>query len=306
MATRTSTAQDVVFENLKGKKSDWKSWVFQGLLLFMLLFSFLILLTLLAEVFSGGFGVLKERGGDFLGTGVSSLPERAGVYQGIIGSFLMMAFVIIVSFPLGIGAAVYLEEYAPNTRFSRFVNVNIRNLAGVPSVVYGLLGLVIFVELLAGFTGGRSIIAGGLTLAVLVLPIVIITSAEALRAVPASIREAGFGVGATRWEVVRSHVLPSAAPGILTGCVLSISRALGETAPLLLVGAVTGFLASGSLYEQLYSEFTSMPTIIFAWSKEPDPAFRELMAAAIIVLLAVILVANATAIVLRNRYEKKW
>jgi phosphate transport system permease protein len=306
VATRTSTAQDVVFENLKGKKSDWKSWVFQGLLLFMLLFSFLILLTLLAEVFSGGFGVLKERGGDFLGTGVSSLPERAGVYQGIIGSFLMMAFVIIVSFPLGIGAAVYLEEYAPNTRFSRFVNVNIRNLAGVPSVVYGLLGLVIFVELLAGFTGGRSIIAGGLTLAVLVLPIVIITSAEALRAVPASIREAGFGVGATRWEVVRSHVLPSAAPGILTGCVLSISRALGETAPLLLVGAVTGFLASGSLYEQLYSEFTSMPTIIFAWSKEPDPAFRELMAAAIIVLLAVILVANATAIVLRNRYEKKW
>jgi phosphate transport system permease protein len=306
MVRSGASAEAVVLQHLKGKKGDWMSWAFQGLLLAMLLFSLLILLILLAEVFSGGFSVLSERGTNFLRQGVSSLPERAGVYQGIIGSFLMMVFVVLVSFPLGIGAAIYLEEYAPNTRFSRFINVNIRNLAGVPSVVYGLLGLVIFVELLAGFTGGHSIIAGGLTLAVLVLPIVIITSAEALRAVPSSIREAGFGVGATRWEVVRSHVLPSAAPGILTGCVLSISRALGETAPLLLVGAVTGFLASGSLYEQLYSEFTSLPTIIFAWSKEPDPAFRDLMSAAIIVLLAVILIANATAIILRNRYEKKW
>jgi phosphate transport system permease protein len=306
MARSSAAAEAVVLQQLRGKKGDWKSFAFQGFLLFMLLFALLILLVLLAEVFSGGFSVLAERGGDFVRNGVSSLPERAGVYQGIIGSFLMMVFVVLVAFPLGIGAAIYLEEYAPNTRFSRFINVNIRNLAGVPSVVYGLLGLVIFVEVLAGFTGGRSIIAGGLTLAVLVLPIVIITSAEALRAVPSSIREAGFGVGATRWEVVRSHVLPSAAPGILTGCVLSISRALGETAPLLLVGAVTGFLASGSLYEQLYSEFTSLPTIIFAWSKEPDPAFRDLMSAAIIVLLAVILLANATAIFLRNRYEKKW
>jgi phosphate transport system permease protein len=306
MATRAATAEEVVLQHLRGKKRDWGSWIFQGLLLAMLLLSLLILLTLLAEVFSGGFSVISERGTDFLRSGVSSLPERAGVYQGIIGSFLMMVFVVLVAFPLGIGAAVYLEEYAPNTRFSRFVNVNIRNLAGVPSVVYGLLGLVIFVKVLGGFTGGRSIISGGLTLAVLVLPIVIITAAEALRAVPSSIREAGFGVGATRWEVVRSHVLPSAAPGILTGCVLSISRALGETAPLLLVGAITGFLASGSLYEQLYSEFTSLPTIIFAWAKEPDPGFRELMSAAIIVLLAVILLANAAAIFLRNRYEKKW
>jgi phosphate transport system permease protein len=306
MIRSSAGAEAVVLQHLKGKKSDWKSFAFQGFLLFMLLFSLLILLILLTEVFRGGFPVLSERGGDFVRNGVSSLPERAGVYQGIIGSFLMMVFVVLVAFPLGIGAAIYLEEYAPNTRFSRFINVNIRNLAGVPSVVYGLLGLVIFVDVLAGFTGGRSIISGGFTLAVLVLPIVIITSAEALRAVPSSIREAGFGVGATRWEVVRSHVLPSAAPGILTGCVLSISRALGETAPLLLVGAVTGFLASGSIYEQLYGEFTSLPTIIFAWSKEPDPGFRDLMSAAIIVLLAVILIANATAIFLRNRYEKKW
>lgn len=300
------TATDIVRKSLTGRKTDWRSLAFESFLLLMLLFSLTILITLLTEVVGGGLSVLTDRGGEFLRDGISSLPERAGVGQGIVGSLLMMVLVVLVAFPLGIGAAVYLEEYAPNTRFTRFISVNIRNLAGVPSVVYGLLGLSIFVQLLARNTGGRSIISGGLTLAVLVLPIVIITAAEALRAVPAGIREAGFGVGATRWEVIRSHVLPSAAPGILTGCVLSISRALGETAPLLLVGATTGFLATGGLYEQLYSEFTSLPTIIFAWAKEPDPGFRELTSAAIIVLLAVILTANAAAIFLRNRYERKW
>lgn len=302
----TLTTTDVVGQSLMGRKRDWKSFLFEALLLFMLLFSLLILITLLTDVMRGGISVLIERGADFLGSGVSSLPERAGVYQGIVGSFLMMVFVVVVAFPLGVGAAVYLEEYAPSNRMTRFITVNIRNLAGVPSVVYGLLGLAIFVELLERNTGGRSIISGGLTLAILALPIVIITASEAIRAVPQSIREAGFGVGATRWEVVRSHVLPSAAPGILTGCVLSISRALGETAPLLLVGATTGFLASGGLYEQLYSPFTSLPTIVFAWAKEPDPSFQDLTSAAIIVLLVLILTANATAILLRNRYERKW
>ena len=297
---------EVVRKSLTGRKTDWRSLAFQSFLLLTLLFSLAILITLLADVVGGGLSVFTDRGGEFLRDGISSLPERAGVGQGIVGSLLMMVLVVVVAFPLGIGAAIYLEEYAPNTRFTRFISVNIRNLAGVPSVVYGLLGLSIFVQLLARNTGGRSIISGGLTLAVLVLPIVIITAAEALRAVPAGIREAGFGVGATRWEVIRSHVLPSAAPGILTGCVLSISRALGETAPLLLVGATTGFLATGGVYEQLYSEFTSLPTIIFAWAKEPEPGFRELTSAAIIVLLAVILTANAAAIFLRNRYERKW
>lgn len=306
MAAQALDATEVVRQRLTGRKFDPKSVLFETLLLLMLLLSLAILITLLVDLVGGGVSVLTERAGDFLGSGLSSLPERAGVSQGIIGSFLMMAFVVLIAFPLGIGAAIYLEEYAPNTRLTRFITVNIRNLAGVPSVVYGLLGLAIFVELLAGFSGGRSIISGGLTLAILVLPIVIITASEALRAVPTSIREAGFGVGATRWEVVRSHVLPSAAPGILTGCVLSISRALGETAPLLLVGATTGFLASGGLYEQLYSPFTSLPTVIFAWAKEPDPGFRELMSAAIIVLLVLILIANSAAIFLRNRYERKW
>jgi phosphate transport system permease protein len=221
---------------------------------------------------------------------------------------MVVMFVVVVAFPLGIAAAVYLEEYAADTRFTRFVTVNIRNLAGVPSIVYGLLGLTIFVQLLGGATGGPSVMAGGLTLAILVLPIVIITASEALRAVPDSIREAGVGVGATKWEVVRSHVLPSAAPGILTGTILSLSRALGETAPLLIVGATTGFLAVGSanFFEQLQGPYTTLPTVIYRWSSLPSTDFRALTSAAIIVLLVMVLTANAVAIILRNRYERKW
>jgi phosphate transport system permease protein len=310
MATRTETLNtaELVGRGLFKKRFDARSVAFEALLLLMLLASLAILVTLLADVLRSGAGVLAERGGDFILGNLSSLAERAGVWQGIVGSLLMMAFVVLVAFPVGIGAAVYLEEYAPDTRLTRLIDVNVRNLAGVPSVVYGLLGLFLFVEVLEPLTGGRSIISGGLTLSLLVLPLVIITSAEALRAVPHSIREAGYGVGATRWEVVRSHVLPSAAPGILTGTILSLSRALGEAAPLLLVGAVTGFLATGSqnLVEQLRGEYVSLPTIIYAWAKEPDSDFRALTFAAIIVLLVVILIANLAAIILRNRYERKW
>jgi phosphate transport system permease protein len=302
------TTTEVVRKNLIRRRIDIRSALFEGLLVLLLLFSLAILVILLSDVLRTGVGVFTSRGSDFLESNLSSLAERAGVAQGIVGSFLMMVFVVLVAFPLGIGAAVYLEEYAPDTKVTRFIDVNIRNLAGVPSVVYGLLGLFLFVEILRGSTGGRSIISGGLTLAILVLPIVIITSAEALRAVPNSIREAGFGVGATRWEVVRSHVLPSAAPGILTGTVLSLARALGETAPLLLVGAVTGFLATGeqTLLEQVQGPYVSLPTIIFQWARQPDTDFQALTSAAIIVLMGVILVANASAIILRNRYDRKW
>ena len=310
MASRAEplTATEVVRKSLIKKQTDVRSALFEGALMLMLLFSFAILITLVVDVMRTGLDVFTSRGADFVQSGLSSLAERAGVAQGIMGSLLMMNFVVLVAFPLGIGAAVYLEEYAPDTKFTRFVNVNIRNLAGVPSVVYGLLGLFLFVEILRSTTGGRSIISGGLTLAILVLPIVIITSAEALRAVPASIREAGFGVGATRWEVVRWHVLPSAAPGILTGTVLALARALGETAPLLLVGAVTGFLATGNqtLVEQMQGPYVSLPTIIFQWARQPDTDFQALTSAAIIVLMGVILIANASAIILRNRYDRKW
>ena len=301
-------ARGAVERSLKGGRSDLKGRLFEAALLLALLLSLSILLVLLYEVFSGGLSVLTERGLDFLRGTLSPLPQTAGVSQGIQGSALLMLFVVVLAFPVGIGAAVYLEEYAPDTRFTRLVNVNIRNLAGVPSIVYGILGFSIFVQAMGGLTGGESVMAGGITLAVLVLPIVVITTAEALRAVPHGIREAGYGVGATRWEVVRSHVLPAAAPGILTGTVLSLSRALGETAPLLLVGAVTGFLATGSqsFAEQVQGPFTALPTTVFAWAQQPNAGFRELTSAAIVVLLGVILVANAAAIFLRNRYDRKW
>ncbi len=305
----STTTSDVVLARLRGRRLDAKGVAFEALLILALFISLAVLIALIADVLRGGLGVITERGTGFLTDGLATFSAAtAGVKQGLVGSALTIVLVVLVAFPVGIGAAVYLEEYAPDTRFTRFINVNIRNLAGVPSIVYGLLGLALFVIVFAPMTGGTTAISGGLTLAVLVLPIVVITSAEALRAVPDSIREAGFGVGATRWEVVRSHVLPSAAPGILTGTVLSISRALGETAPVLLVGAVTGYISTGGagLVEQMRSSFTTLPTVVYAYARQPSQDFREVTSAAIIVLLAVILVVNGLAIVLRNRYERKW
>jgi len=311
MGTRaaTLTTADLVAKQLRRRRRDFLSTAFESLLVLALMIALLILVVLLVDVVRDGISVFTERGGEFMRGRLSVVTaSAAGVGQGIVGSLLLTVFVVIVAFPLGIAAAVYLEEFADDNRFNRFISVNIRNLAGVPSIVYGLLGLAIFVKLLVGFTGGRTVLAGGLTLAVLVLPIVIITASEALRAVPASIREAGYGVGATRWEVIRSHVLPSAAPGILTGTVLSLSRAIGETAPLLLVGAVTGFLATGgaNLYHQIYGGYTALPVVIYRWASLPSADFRALTSAAIIVLLALTLTANAVAIILRNRYERKW
>jgi phosphate transport system permease protein len=298
------SSSDVVRKQLAGQRIDTRGLVFQ-LLLLALLISLLFLIVLLFEVIQGGISVFTERGAGFLTARLSVVTAAtAGVGQAIVGSLFMALFVVVIAFPIGIGAAVYVEEYARDTRFNRFININIRNLAGVPAIVYGILGLTIFVKLLSL---GPVLLAGGLTLAVLVLPIVIITSAEALRAVPQSIREAGYGVGATKWEVIRSHVLPSAAPGILTGTILSMSRAIGETAPLLLVGAVTGFLTTtGGFLDQLTGRYTTLPTAIYSWARTPSEDFRALTSAAIVVLLAMTLTANAVAIVLRNRYERKW
>jgi phosphate transport system permease protein len=305
----TLTTTEIVQKALRRKRTDVAGQVFQILLLLGLLISLLFLVVLLFDIISKAIPTFQERGSDVVTATVSSLPERAGVSQGISGSLLLVAFVVIMAFPLGIGAAVYLEEYASDTKLNRFINVNVRNLAGVPSVVFGLLGLALFVKLFSSFTGGRSVMSAGITLAILVLPIVIITSAEALRAVPNSIREAGYGVGATKWEVIRSHVLPSAAPGILTGTVLSLSRAIGETAPLLMVGAVSGFFAVNAegLVDRLQSQFTALPVLVYNWSRLPDPGFREnLVPAAIVVLLVLTLSTNAIAILLRNRYDRKW
>ena len=295
--------------SLHGRRFDAKEAVFHAALLMTLGLALLVLFVLLADVFSKGMGVVAERGLDLVTSPLSVFDaSNAGLWQGVVGSLVTLVFVLVLAVPLGVAAAVYLEEYATDTRLNRLISVNIRNLAGVPSIVYGLLGLALFVQVLRSVTGGKTLVAAGLTLGVLVLPIVIITASEALRAVPDGIREAGYGVGATRWEVIRHHVLPAAAPGILTGTVLSLARALGETAPVLLVGAVTGFLASGgaSLYYQLYSPFTTLPTVIYTYAGQPAEAFRELTSAAIIVLLLVILTANGVAVILRNRYERKW
>ena len=302
----TATARPFGDTSLRRTGTDWAGLAFQGVLLMSLLVSLLILFTLISDVVTRGLPVLAERGTDFLTAPTSSRPARAGVAQGIFGTLMMAVFVAIIAFPIGIMTAIYLEEYAPDNRLTRFINVNIRNLAGVPSVVYGLLGLSIFVLALRDFTGGRSMIAGGITLAVLVLPIVIITSAEAIRAVPRALREAGFGIGASRWEVTRLLVIPYAAPGILTGTVLALSRALGETAPLILAGAVLGGFSTGSkdLVEQIFGRYTVLPVTIFDWARRPQADFRELTAAAIVVLLVVTLLANTIAILLRNRYDR--
>jgi phosphate transport system permease protein len=291
-----------------GRSVDWKGAVFKYACLFALLLGLTIIVVLLYDVITGAFNVLGDRGLDFLTSGSSKDPDAVGIWQAIKGSFWIAVIVVLVAFPLGIGSAIYLEEYASRGWFTRLVDVTTRNLAGVPSIVYGILGFTVFVKALEGFTGGRSVIAGGLTLGVLVLPIVIITSAEALRAVPNSIREAGFGVGASRWEVVRKQVLPYAAPGILTGTILSLARALGEAAPLILVGAKTGFFALGDdagFTEEFTGPFTALPNSVFDWAAQPGEEWRAITAAGILVMLVVVLTANAGAILLRNRYEKK-
>src|SRR5262245_19733576 len=246
-----AAVQAQVSAALRGTRADVRGRIFEISLLTALLVSLVILAVLLSRVLIDGLPVYQDRAWGFLDGTLSGSAERAGISQGIVGSLWIAICVVVVAFPLGIGAAIYLEEYAPRNRLTSFVELNIRNLAGVPSVVYGLLGLAIFVQAFSGFSGNegvdrRTLAAAGITLAVLVLPIVIITSSEAIRAVPQALREGAYGVGATRWEVIRTQVLPYAAPGILTGGLLSIARAVGEAAPLIVLGAVTGFFSQNS------------------------------------------------------------
>lgn len=295
---------ETVRARLEGRRADTSGTIFRLFLMLALIITLALLVILIWSQIDRGGPVLTERLGDFLTSKYSSLPARAGIIQGINGTVTIGLFVLGIAIPLGLGAAIYLEEYAPKTGLSRFIDTNIRNLAGVPSVVYGILGLAIFARALRDLTGGASILAAGLTLAVLVLPIVIITAAEAIRAVPDSIREAGFGVGATRWEVIRSHVLPYAMPGILTGTVLSLARALGEAAPLVVIGANIGFFTEGD-FGDLRGSFQALPSQIYQFAKLPANRWGANTAAAIVVLLVIVLIINSAAIVLRNRYEKK-
>jgi phosphate transport system permease protein len=259
-----------------------------------------VLVVLLIDVVRDGSSMLSL---DFLTSFPSQIfPENGGIYPALVGSLWLLGLTFLISVPLGLGAAVYLEEYAEDTTVNRMIEINISNLAGVPSVIYGLLGLGIFVQLLAPVTGGTSVLTGALTLSLLILPVIIVATREALRAIPASIREGGYALGATRWEVIRSHLLPMALPGALTGIILALSRAIGEAAPLLVVGV--------SLYQTYatagpFDGYMALPTQIYDWISRPQQIFQDSAAAGIVVIMAVLLVANSAAIVLRNRYQKR-
>ena len=235
----------------------------------------------------------------FLSSFPSRFPERAGIQAAVIGSIYVIAIAGIASFVLGVGAAIYLEEYASRQKFTKIIQVNIANLAGVPSIVYGILGLEIFVRTLAL---GKSVLAGGFTLALLVLPVIIIASQEAIRAVPPSIREGGYALGASRWQTVWHLVLPQAFPGILTGVILAVSRAMGETAPLIVMGALTfvPFAPDGPM-----SRFTVLPIQIFNWTSRPQAGFHEAAAAGIMVLLVLLFIMNAAAVFLRYKFRDR-
>lgn len=252
--------------------------------------------ALIVDVVRDGWPVLSW---DFIRNFPSRRPSEAGIRSALVGTVYMMLLVAVISFPLGVSAAVYLEEFAPKNRLTSFIELNISNLAAVPSIVYGLLGLGIFVRT---FALGRSLIAGALTLSLLILPIIIIAGREALRAVPPSIREAGYALGASRWQTVRMFVLPVAMPGILTGTILALSRAIGETAPLITIGALTYVaFTPGSLLDP----FTVLPIQIYNWISRPQPAFHQLAAGGIVILLAVLLTFNALAILLRARLQRQ-
>jgi phosphate transport system permease protein len=259
----------------------------------------IVLAVLLVDVARDGVPRLSW---DFITSFPSIFPQGAGIYPALLGSLWLLGLTAIVSVPLGIGAAIYLEEYAPDTWLTRLIEVNISNLAGVPSIIYGLLGLGIFVNLLGPITERESIISGALTLSLLVLPIIIIATREALRAIPNSVREGGIALGATRWEVIWGHLLPMALPGALTGTILALSRAIGETAPLIVVGAATyiTFAPTGPL-----SAYSALPIQIFAWVSQPQEGFQNAAAAGIVVLMVVLVLSNLVAIWLRNRYQRR-
>ena len=233
--------------------------------------------------------------GQFLNSFPSRFPEKAGIKSALVGTLWLVSLTASFAIPVGVLAAVYLEEYAKPNRVREFINVNIANLAGIPSIVYGILGLAIFVRF---FALERSVVSGALTMGLLILPVIIIASKEAIRAVPSSLRQAAFAVGATRWQVIRAHVLPAALPGILTGVILSMSRAIGETAPLIMIGALT-YVAF--VPESPMDEFTALPIQIFNWTSRPQEEFHELASAGIVVLLGVLLMMNAVAVYIRYR-----
>ena len=274
----------------------FKAKLFRGFCFSVAWVGVLILGVLLFHVTWEGFPWLDMQ---FINDFPSRFPKKAGINSALFGTLWLIGFTALFSVPIGIGAGIYLEEFGNKNYLSRFVDLNISNLAGVPSIVYGMLGLVIFVR---WFGLGESVLAGALTMSLLILPIIIIATREALRAVSGTIRQAAFALGATRWQTIYSHVLPQAFPGILTGIILALSRAIGETAPLIMIGALTyvAFVPEGPM-----DEFTALPIQIFNWASRPQKEFHELAAAGILVLLFVLLLMNSIAVIIRHRLENK-
>jgi phosphate transport system permease protein len=271
--------------------------IYKTLFFLATLFALLALGVLFYRIFTQGIGYLSL---DFFSNFGSRFPEKAGIKAALIGSLWMMAVVAPVSLILGVGSAIYLEEYAKKGKINDFIRMNISNLAGVPSVVFGLLGLTIFVRALAL---GNSILAAGFTMSLLIMPVIIVSSQEAIRAVPKDLREASYGMGATKWQTIAKVVLPSAIPGIITGAILALSRAIGETAPLVVIGipVIIQFVP-----ENLLSQFTAMPMQIFDWAKRPQEAFQSVAAAGIIVLMVFLLLMNSIAVFIRNKFQKRY
>jgi phosphate transport system permease protein len=275
----------------------WRNRVFKASMFFCMLVAFGTLAVLLVDTFVTGWPALSEQ----LLTGLpSSVPDEAGARPAILATLYLGAIVLLFSVPIGVLTAIYLEEYADRERWwNRAIEVNIQNLAAVPAIVYGILGLAFIVH---GIGLGRVVLAGGLILTLVVLPTVVVASREAIRAVPDSIRQGAFALGATKWQVVWRQVLPASIPGIATGSILALSRAVGETAPLIMVGAVVYVPFNPTVL----GEYTALPVQIFNWTKQPDSDFQTLAAAGAIVLLVIVLSMNAVAIFLRNRYRKQW
>lgn len=261
------------------------------------LFGMLVLATLLIRIFTQGISYLDF---EFLTNFASRRPEDAGIKAAILGTVWIMSITIPVSLILGVGTSIYLEEYAPKNKLTRFIELNLANLAGVPSVVFGLLGLTVFVRLLEM---GRSILAGGLTMSLLILPVIVVASKEAIRSIPQEQYEAAYAMGATKWQIIRTVVLPAATPGILTGAILSLSRGVGETASLLMIGAMTfiAYTPTGFL-----DGFTVLPIQIFSWASRPQAEFQAVAAAGSIVLLIILILMNSLAILIRNKYSKRY
>ncbi|AIY05285.1 phosphate ABC transporter, permease protein [Planococcus sp. PAMC 21323] len=271
--------------------------VFKSIFLLATLLALLALVILLYRIVSQGAGHLSI---EFLTNFASRFPEKAGIKAALVGSLWLMMVVAPTSIILGVGSAIYLEEYAKQNRITAFIRMNISNLAGVPSVVFGLLGLTIFVRALAL---GNSVLAAGFTMSLLILPVIVVSAQEAIRSVPRELRDASYGMGATKWQTIVKIILPAAIPGILTGSILALSRAIGETAPLIVIGVpvIIQFLPAGVM-----DTFTALPMQIYDWSSRPQQEFQTVAAAGIMVLMAVLLFMNSIAVLIRNKFDKRY